>query len=140
MEDIQHWAFWLGGHWNWTLSEGLYCSCSCGVRLDAFHSAIQSWHIAPVCSLGGIMIGRGSEVYRESRALLPFCWLQISHTDCTVIEPGPLNWNLKTKHLSYVMALHFINPLNAELNPICHLLALLGAHHILHISRIRVKY
>jgi hypothetical protein len=32
-----------------------------------------------------------------------------------------------------------INPLNAELNPICHLLALLGAHHILHISRIRVK-
>jgi hypothetical protein len=32
-----------------------------------------------------------------------------------------------------------INPLNAELNLICHLLALLGAHHILHVSRIRVK-
>jgi len=32
------------------------------------------------------------------------------------------------------------NPLNAELNLICHLLALLGAHHILHVSRIRVKY
>ena len=31
------------------------------------------------------------------------------------------------------------NPLNAELNPICHLLALFGAHHILHVSRIRVK-
>jgi len=31
------------------------------------------------------------------------------------------------------------NPLNAELNPICHLLALLGAHHILHVSRLRVK-
>ena len=31
------------------------------------------------------------------------------------------------------------NPLNAELNPICHLLALLGAHHILHVSRERVK-
>jgi len=29
--------------------------------------------------------------------------------------------------------------LNAELNPICHLLALLGAHPILHVSRIRVK-
>jgi hypothetical protein len=27
----------------------------------------------------------------------------------------------------------------AELNPICHLLALLGAHHILHVSWIRVK-
>jgi hypothetical protein len=32
-----------------------------------------------------------------------------------------------------------INPLNAELNPICHLLALLGAHHILHVSGVRVK-
>jgi hypothetical protein len=32
-----------------------------------------------------------------------------------------------------------INPLKAELNPICHLLALLGAHHILHVSRERVK-
>ena len=31
------------------------------------------------------------------------------------------------------------NPLNAELNPICCLLALLGAHHFLHVSRIRVK-
>jgi len=32
-----------------------------------------------------------------------------------------------------------INLLNAELNPICHLLALLRAHPILHVSRIRVK-
>jgi len=34
---------------------------------------------------------------------------------------------------------HHINPLNAELNPICHLVALLGADLIFHISRIRVK-
>ena len=33
-----------------------------------------------------------------------------------------------------------INPLNAKLNPICHLLPLLGGHHILHVSRIRVKF
>jgi len=33
----------------------------------------------------------------------------------------------------------FLNPLNTKLNPFCHLLALLGAHHILHVSRIRVK-
>ena len=32
-----------------------------------------------------------------------------------------------------------INTLNAELNPICHLLRLLGAHPIFHISSIRVK-
>ena len=32
-----------------------------------------------------------------------------------------------------------LNPLNPELNPICYLLALLGVHHFLHVSRIRVK-
>ena len=31
------------------------------------------------------------------------------------------------------------NPLNAELNPIYHFLALLGAYPILHVSRVRVK-
>jgi hypothetical protein len=36
-------------------------------------------------------------------------------------------------------SLHYkpVNPLNTELNPICHLLALLGAHHIPHISGVR---
>ena len=34
----------------------------------------------------------------------------------------------------------FFNPLNANLNPIYHLLALLGVHHILHVSRIRVNF
>ena len=33
----------------------------------------------------------------------------------------------------------YFNPLNAELNSICHLLALLGAHHIFHVSRIRIN-
>jgi len=40
---------------------------------------------------------------------------------------------------SYTLQLSDINPLNAELNLIYHLLALLGAHHILHVSRIGVK-
>ena len=31
------------------------------------------------------------------------------------------------------------NPLNAELNPIRHLLALVGARHIVHVSRVRVN-
>jgi len=37
------------------------------------------------------------------------------------------------------MDLKWLNPSNADLNPICHLLVLLGAHPLLHISRIRVK-
>jgi len=32
-----------------------------------------------------------------------------------------------------------LNTFNAELNPICNLPALLGAHHILHVSRVRFK-
>ena len=48
-------------------------------------------------------------------------------------------------HSQYQISFQYIeyfgvNPLNAELKPICHLLALLGAHHILLVSRIRVKY
>ena len=34
----------------------------------------------------------------------------------------------------------YFNPLKAELSPICHLLTLLRAHLIFHVSRIRVKY
>jgi len=40
---------------------------------------------------------------------------------------------------SYTMCTTEINPLNAELNPTCYLLALLGTHQFLHVSRIRVK-
>jgi hypothetical protein len=41
-------------------------------------------------------------------------------------------------HLTHANS-NLINPLNAELNLIRHLLALLGAHHILHVRRLRVK-
>jgi hypothetical protein len=40
------------------------------------------------------------------------------------------------RHTKIVKAL---KPLNAVLNPICHLLALLGAHHIFHVSGLRVS-
>jgi hypothetical protein len=44
-----------------------------------------------------------------------------------------INWR------SIVHQIGFINPLNAELNPICHLLALLGGATIVDVSRLRVK-
>jgi len=44
-------------------------------------------------------------------------------------------WKLFVYSCGYLV----FNPLNAELNPICHLLALLEAHHILHVGRIRIK-
>jgi hypothetical protein len=40
---------------------------------------------------------------------------------------------------SSVSSVFYLNPLNAELNPVCHLLALLGARHIFHVSELRVN-
>ena len=48
-------------------------------------------------------------------------------------------WRNQSAALSVPRKKWGIKSLNAELNPICHLLALIGAHHILHVSRIRVK-
>ena len=46
---------------------------------------------------------------------------------------------VRRKNMGNLMATGPFNPLNAELNPIRHLLALVGARHIVHVSRIRVK-
>ena len=55
---------------------------------------------------------------------------------------NPLNIELNPIcHLLALLGAHYIlhiNPLKPELNPICYLLALL-AHNFLHVSRIRVK-
>ena len=69
---------------------------------------------------------------RKSLRIQNFPTLNLGpETGCSIFvtSPIPLIW-APSKH---------INPLNAELNPICYLLALLGAHHFLHVSRIRVK-
>ena len=51
-----------------------------------------------------------------------------------------LHYNGKSSgNIKHFLACCALNPLNPELNPICYLLALLVAHHFLHVSRIRVK-
>jgi hypothetical protein len=74
-----------------------------------------------------------------------FCWRYSS--DHNLIHCSPFEFlypdSLKPVNLNAKYTLHFtcgINPLNTELNPICHLLALLGAHHIFHVSGLRVKH
>ena len=65
--------------------------------------------------------------------------LQVEYPLTTVT--GIVTFNLDIRSVHYLLN-HFrsiIKPLNAKLNPICYLLALLGAHHFLHFSRIRVK-
>ena len=56
-----------------------------------------------------------------------------------VASSSLIYWNLPVLSLKVVNKNRRDNSLNAKLNPICHLMALVGAHHILHISRIRVK-
>jgi len=52
-----------------------------------------------------------------------------------LLEAGSLVSFLKTSYFIQMNLKLLINPLNAELNSICCLLALLGAHHFLHVSR-----
>jgi len=61
-----------------------------------------------------------------------------SHLDAAVCQKT-FHWMKKFAPRNSLVSLIHINPLKPELNPICYLLALLGAHHFLHISRIRVK-
>jgi len=49
----------------------------------------------------------------------------------SVFTPFSAVYSLNIKFLPTIL-----NILNAELIPICHMLALLGAHHILYVSRI----
>jgi hypothetical protein len=54
--------------------------------------------------------------------------------------PGQDNmWDTPVLLHAPVAYIENFNPLNAELNPISHLLALVGARHIVHVSRMRVK-
>jgi len=48
---------------------------------------------------------------------------------------NPLTYSSYNKITNYFS----INPSNTKLNPICHMLALLEARHIFHVSRIRDK-
>ena len=56
-------------------------------------------------------------------------------------HPKHIQWTCRITNRLLCVASRWtiINPSNAELNPICHLVELLGAHPILHVSRIRVN-
>jgi len=68
------------------------------------------------------------------------CRIQQQEVLCDDVSILFINQRSKMKEERSINSLYQIfNPLNSQLNPICHLLALLEAHHILHVSRIRVK-
>ena len=61
--------------------------------------------------------------------------LVIQHAKCM---HGIMLLSVTSLALPYFSTLS-LNSWNAELNPICHLQALLGAHHIFHVSGLRVE-
>ena len=101
--------------------------------------------------------GKWSGSLRADKSTLPLLEIELSslylllltHSVSTlflqgIVCPGYVLVSLHSKYLvnciygNHAHVFPSYNPLNAELNPICHLLALL-VHHILHVSRIRVK-
>ena len=68
------------------------------------------------------------------RSVFWFSFFCANSISCVEVSDAAYCW-------TFIWQLNFFyfNPLYAELNPIRHLLALVGAYHILHISRIRVK-
>ena len=80
-----------------------------------------------------------SSVWPARVRLLHTTFPRLVLNHCTFCdETGTSAGCILTKSIN-VFALNIVNPLSPELNPICYLLALLGAHHFLHVSRIRVK-
>ena len=69
----------------------------------------------------------------DNRQFLIFCNENLSQTRYGTAWRKS-HWTLDVWHV-----VSSINPLNAKLNPISYLLALLGAHHILHVCELRVK-
>ena len=65
-------------------------------------------------------------------------WLFICHLACTATSETEC-FHRKGSY-KWFCTWASVNPLNPKLNPTCYLLALLGAHHFLHVSRIRVKF
>ena len=86
-----------------------------------------------------MLVGRYN-VYQCKHIGIPTCKQHLLNRTVRLPDDDRLK---RSKHVaSYkIKYLHLtnINPLNAELNPICHLLALLGARHILHVSGVRVN-
>ena len=97
------------------------------------HSILTRWrnHFSRLFNVHGVNDVRQIEIHTAEPLVL----------EPSVFEVELAIENLKSHKSTDIdqIPAELINPLNPELNPICYLLALLGAHHYLHINRIRVK-
>ena len=110
-------------------------------------SVPTGWHIVPVPHCHNrFTFTLNVEAVNTSETLptLPFTRRDYPQWELTSINFSIRSVIIVPHHITYLIHCrevthsHF-NPLKPELNPICYLLALLGAHHFLQVSRIRVK-
>ena len=77
----------------------------------------------------------------QRKCVQQYWWLRMFKRVCLLRSTKPNYQKQLRKGLCsniFLVTRLMVNPLKPELNPICYLLALLGAHHFLHVSRIRV--
>ena len=109
------------------------CAVNCCSTIDvATHSSVI-WHYVDLLLHIWVACNTVICVSKEDSVfgILLDIWNIIIKIYTTIILPVVFVW-------VWNLVSH-INPLNAELNPIRHLLALVGVRHIVHVSRIRVK-
>ena len=140
------------GAWNKFHTENpQFCSDLCNSLLsDAFVSVYMKTYVLSYvqdknCS--------NCDEYLVARGLVQPCYLPFvrSHVCLPLLKVEcsgqfffycwTVHFDICTVHSLKKLTLfkNHINPLKVKLNPICHLLALLEARHILHVSGIRVK-
>ena len=109
-------------------------------RVRGHHNAI--WYGVGLCTVGYSHGGWHLFFCDQAFPLLMWVWVK------TLKQSGNYRYRL-LEHRSVFLSvtwsqsrqqqLSCIHSLNTGLNPICHLLALIGAHHIFHVSRMRVQ-
>ena len=110
------------------------CNCKRGSNVNSEHSLPS-----PPPSKRAFIVSRLDVVNKLVTSLCSqFARRQVNHVAKANNFPCTTYCNFPITSRRWVLMLG-VNPLNPELNPICYLLALLGAHHFLHVSRIRVK-
>ena len=102
------------------------------IKKNANHSSLIRNNVVP-CVCLRVMTYAWSDVTRNAG-------IRKTNRAARYVGPRVAGCALRYRVVTYCLyAQESFNPLNAELNFICYLLALLGAHHFLHVSRIRVK-
>ena len=129
---VQH-AHHVIPHTIYKFSGGTWFSASCSVDAAEGHGPHVTWGIYRSATVTSNIccyccLFRGYEIIFTNNDEITYYFRMLTHRG-----RGHLNC-LNARYRFF----NNFNPLNAELNPFCYLLALL-AHHFLHVSRIKVK-